>query len=430
MIVEILIAQQILSFGVQRRSYFWVRLIGYGFATVLMSVCAVMLYSILSGESYDYGETAGSLSTTIFNLSFYICIFVVTSIIYWLCYKQSIVQALSTSSVAYALQHMGKNVDELLHNMFELSNVWIIAIRVIVFACILVLVYFFFVKGHTQKIAQNRKNRARLIISLLVVFICIGMSRLTSDNIDRNSLSIIAESIYAIVCCVLVLVVQFGFYEVEHKADDVAMLEQIMSEERKQFVLSKETIDLINIKCHDLKHQISGLKKETFEENISSIEDAVMIYDCTVKTGNEVLDIILTEKKLQCESKKIHMVCVARGQHISFMETIDIYTLFGNVLSNAIESSSKIVEEDKRCINIKIKMVKDMLVISVDNYFIGEVEFANGLPVTSKDQKYHGFGMRSIERIVKKYDGELVISAKKDHFTTKIFFPVKKEIKK
>lgn len=373
---------------------------------------------IISGQDFGYGSASSSISNSIFNFIFYISIFIMVNVVCYSCYRQTLTQVLSCCSVAYAVQHIVKNVTDLVSMIPIFSKVLPqIAFSLVFFILMCYLLYYFFIREQSNRVNFNRKNKARLFISLLVIFICIGMSRLTSDNGGRNNISLIAESIYAITCCVLVLFVQFGFYEVE-------TMKELLHEERKQYELSKETIDTINIKCHDLKYQIAELRKNYSETAISSIEKAVMIYDCTVKTGNDVLDVILTEKKLQCENKNIHMTCVAHGEQIEFMETMDVYTLFGNVLSNAIESVAKVKNEEKRGIGINIIDIEEMICIHIENYFEGEIKFKDGLPVTDKDKDYHGFGMKSIKRIVKKYDGQMSVSAEQGKFSVDIFMPI------
>lgn len=80
---------------------------------------------------------------------------------------------------------------------------------------------------------------------------------------------------------------------------------------------------------------------------MDEIEKSVSLYDANVKTGNTVLDTILTEKSLLCYKKGIILSCVADGENIAFMEDADVYSLFGNALDNAIEAVLKLEEQRK-----------------------------------------------------------------------------------
>jgi len=71
--------------------------------------------------------------------------------------------------------------------------------------------------------------------------------------------------------------------------------------------LFKENMEMFNLKCHDMKHQIReiGANKGIPHEALEEIESKITVYDSVVKTGNDVLDTILTEKNLKCNRDSI-----------------------------------------------------------------------------------------------------------------------------
>ena len=117
------------------------------------------------------------------------------------------------------------------------------------------------------------------------------------------------------------------------------------------------------------------------------------------------------------------MTCLVSGELVSFMDRMDIYSLFGNALSNAIESVERVPDEEKRCVNVIVRNANGLLTIHVENYFEGTLELKNGLPVTDKDSNYHGYGMRSMARIAEKYGGELTVSVSGNKFNLDIVLP-------
>lgn len=154
----------------------------------------------------------------------------------------------------------------------------------------------------------------------------------------------------------------------------------------------------------------------------------ISIYDADVKTGNEAIDIILTEKNLLCCNKKIKLTCMADCKKLFFIDDSDLYVLFGNALDNAIEAVSKIDNKEKRYIGFTVYNHNDMISINVNNFYSGEISLdKDGLPITTKDNKdYHGFGMKSIKMIVDKYHGDVSIVTKDNIFNLNIFIPIKK----
>ena len=161
--------------------------------------------------------------------------------------------------------------------------------------------------------------------------------------------------------------------------------------------MSKENIELINIKCHDIKNQIAMLGSHVPEDEIRDLEKAINIYDTALRTGNEALDVLLMEKFMLCENKNIRLDCMIWGEGLSFMKQSDIYSLFGNAIDNAIEAVDKLSDVEKRCISVKGRADKGMFVIHIENFYEGDISFDSGLPqTTKKDKRYHGFGMKSI----------------------------------
>ena len=119
---------------------------------------------------------------------------------------------------------------------------------------------------------------------------------------------------------------------------------------------------------------------------------------------------------------------MANGDVIAFMDDMDIFSLFGNAISNAIESVSRIADPRRRQISLKVRRVGNLCSVHVENYYSGKIDFEEGLPVTDKDKNYHGFGMRSMKRIVESYGGALNVTCTDELFILDIVMPYKYKI--
>lgn len=95
-----------------------------------------------------------------------------------------------------------------------------------------------------------------------------------------------------------------------------------------------------------------------------------MIYDSNAITGNESLDILLTEKRLKCNSDGIVFSCIADGKLLNFLRPSEISVFFGNALDNSIEAECK-EDAEKRRIVLNVAKKNDMITISIENYFSG-----------------------------------------------------------
>ena len=182
-------------------------------------------------------------------------------------------------------------------------------------------------------------------------------------------------------------------------------------------------------KAHDLRHQIhtlAGGEKGVDSRVLADLSHEVDIYDSVVKSGNDALDTILTEKSLYCESRGITLGCIVDGASLNFMPAADLYSLFGNALENAIEAVERLDDPERRSVGLTVKRAGDMVSIHVENYFDGKVEFGSeGLPLSRKgDSLNHGYGVRSMRMIVEAAGGSLTTRATGDVFDLDVLLPV------
>lgn len=229
--------------------------------------------------------------------------------------------------------------------------------------------------------------------------------------------------------CAFVLWMEFELLYNRHLERDLAVMQRVRSDEARQYQLSKDTIDAINIKCHDIRHQIRHLEQGSTSIEKGVLEDLaqeVRIYDSRVKTGNDALDTILSEKRLLCEREGTRLTCIADGTALSVLSPQDLYALFGNLLDNAIEAVRRLDGTERRTISLVISRRGEMAVIHEENYFNGEIRFEGGLPVsTKKDAANHGFGTRSMQQTVERSGGSMTMHAQNDRFAVTIVLPIR-----
>jgi hypothetical protein len=274
-----------------------------------------------------------------------------------------------------------------------------------------------------------------LIVLVITIFLC------SVEDVYFAKLSAGKENIYSLheyyvlrqagnslsaICCAVVLLLASKTISEHELLQEVEYLKHSIKQGQRQYEISKDTIDLINIKVHDIKYKINSVLTEHGDVSKDVMDDlykSVRIYDANIETGNELLNVFITDKSLYCEQNGINLSCMIDGSKLEFMEAGDLYCLFGNIVDNALESVVQIQDKNKRVINLSVKAVNDMLFIQSDNYYAGELSFKDGLPQTTKeDSNWHGFGLRSIKLIVQKYGGELTTYVEDDIFHLSILF--------
>lgn len=435
MAIELLISEFMFSKHLEKRNYFYVRLISGILITLALTIWIEIIYTLTTSQDFIYNEPRG-VEDSIFKFIYYLLIYISTVFVMFASFKAKFTTILFYSAGGYALQHISSKILILITLIpgYPNSKDYILylnlGVDVLVTTLMYTLSYFIFIKRSIKNINEVKNLNLKVYLSIIVIIICIGLSRITTDNPSRNLLSILSESLYAIISCILVLTMLLDISEKDKIVEDNRIMLELLRKEKEQYKLSKENIAIMNIKYHDLKHIVNSIKKDGLsEDKLKSIEQVINVYDSNLKTGNDVVDIILTEKQLLCKDKNILFTSVINGKDISFMDSSDAYSLFGNALNNAIESVSKISDPSKRVITLNMSEIANMLSIHIENYFIGTIEFKNGLPVTKGDKNYHGFGMKSIELIVKQYHGELSASTKDDIFTLDIIIPIPSSLK-
>jgi hypothetical protein len=282
-----------------------------------------------------------------------------------------------------------------------------------------------------ESIQVNRKELLTVILITAAVFAVSNMSYLSHNGLFSSRFAaemfiirtLVDLSGISVLYAYHILVRE---YQIKFEVDT---LQNILEMQYKNYQLSQESIDMVNQKYHDLKHQITLLKAEVNSEKttryLEKMEQEIKIYEAQNKTGNKVLDAVLTSKSLHCQNCQIELTCVAEGALLSFMEDMDISSLFGNVLDNAIESTEKIADKNKRLIHLSVAGKKNFLRIRVENYCEEDLVFINGIPITTKkDKHFHGFGMKSIQSTVKKYGGSVTADVKKNWFELRILIPI------
>ena len=227
--------------------------------------------------------------------------------------------------------------------------------------------------------------------------------------------------------CVL-LYLENELFKKSELRKELEIMGLLWKKEKEQYQLSKENISMINQKVHDLKHQIHALRnagEEDVQRYLDEIEGSVQIYESIVQTGSAVLDTILTEKSLYCKERGITISCMADGSQMEFINTVDLYAVLGNAIDNAIEEVVKFEEKEKRQIDVLIYRRQQFLTIQINNPMQGNLVYEDGLPVTTKGSlQVHGFGLRSIRYILKKYDGVLTIREEDGSFSLRMLMPI------
>lgn len=225
----------------------------------------------------------------------------------------------------------------------------------------------------------------------------------------------------------LILIFQLNMRERALLKESYAM-NAVLRSQYDRYLHHQESLELVNMKYHDLKHQITALRLETDEKKreqwLDSMEQGLDSYKNIVNSGNPVLDVLLESKLMQAKKHNIEITCVADGKLLDFMHVTDICTIFGNALDNAIEAEILEPDESKRMIHVSISAQRQLVFIKVENYISKSVPVSRGLPGTTKaDKKNHGYGLKSIRHSAEKYHGNMTVKTDHNWFVLNVMIP-------
>lgn len=374
----------------------------------------------------------GSGSEALVMLTYGITLAVCLSLIAFL-FETSIWTALFCCTAGYTLQNLGSSVGALLMSLpfpIDAATAGPLAQMVAPFALVYLVAYAVLVsrihKNGLDMIESHVMLPMMAVVILAVIGFDVAIKELEASGAGTSI--VVTLRLVHILLCVLVLAFEYEVLYGKRMHEEAITIERIMADEKEQFQISRDTIDAINIKCHDIKHQIRqlGVTRSVDPEVLEEIERKVDVYDSAVRTGNEALDVILTEKSLLCDQEGICLGCIADGTALGMMPPSDIYSLIGNALDNAIEAARAVADPRRRSISLMLKRRGNMAILHVENYFAGTVRInGDGIAETTKaDRSAHGYGMKSMRLIAERYGGFLHASTQGDVFHLNIAIPL------
>jgi hypothetical protein len=276
---------------------------------------------------------------------------------------------------------------------------------------------------------------SKLFLSTTIVLVDVVLNSLIVYTLTEEPNPVLLFCVYmqSTLCCILAMGIQFTMLDRQIAVEESEKIQELWAQDKKQYERFRESVELINIKCHDLKHQLRAIRQgegEVSRDSLEEIEQALSVYNCKVETGNQVLDTILAEKSLLCEHEHIRLNCIAEGAALNFISASDLYSLFGNAISNAVEAVRKTEDLERRIIHLTVHRKGSMIFIHLENYCPNaeQLVFVDGLPQTTKDDSgYHGYGMRSMQMLAEKLGGGMEANVSDHIFNLNFFIPVAEE---
>ena len=400
-----------LCLGCEKRRHFALR----AAAGLVAGTALAYLYSFIPGSA--------NTMALLYIVKYFLCFFMV-----YLCmeaaYKSRAGRLLYFSICGYSFQHLAYSLALIAGALFSIE----VGTRLYVLAEFLVtaatFAFMFFVyRRLIAPAAAFVEDKLLLPFALLLTF-AVVMSVLGFGQNDRTVRMLLGG--YAALLCVTLLYAMYKIARASLAVAEKQTVQALSAKQKEQYDAYRKNIDYINAKCHDLKKQIGYLRGNVSDEKITEMQRAISIYDTAADTGCKTLDVILSEKGLQCEREKISFTYMADGSLVDFMDPVDICAIFCNLLDNAAEAASAVPDPERRIITPRVTRMGNLAHIAVGNSCVSAPK-GGDFATTKADKTLHGFGLKSVRASVSAYDGEMKIYARDGTFDVDILIPLRAE---
>lgn len=374
-----------------------------------MNLIAVVLYSV-------YGLACGLFDTPTLNIVMFVTM---NFAIFAMSLKESKWYSLLRTITLTVFMMFGELVIGL---VIDIGRVWeydqITEQESYILLLFSKLAYFIFVVLF-RRISANKEDKIswkeELLFLILPVATCVYLNAFlrVSAQVDEGAHFLL------MVVCVLLLVANVLVYIVYNMIVDKNVKISKMREEEHKKEIDRKGYEMLKEKYDDLRSMIHD-----FEKYCNSIEGLIGVDNDKAKkmlegvrgrnkefllveyTNNTALNVLINQKLRECAEKGITLDVDIRRKNMMFLDEFDTVTICANVIDNAIEAAENSTE--KR-VEIKIFDVNEAYAaLNVKNSCDEKpVELDGRLVTTKKDKKRHGVGMISIEKIAKKYKGNV-----------------------
>ena len=405
---ELLLATSVYVFKLRRRNHFWLWL--------------VLCLSCFIGFAYSWSliPYINSVTSLIFSILFFFIAFFGLIGSLMACFKVNIQAAMFLGTAGYAMQHFTYKLIQIVIGSIEKgipsfvdNNYGIYGI----YASFVIISLPIFYNMFGKKIHNNETliiEDSRLLIISIILIICTVILNLIYESFVKvsNLTLFIVGCLFDMVCCFLTLFIEFEMLKSKEISEAYIQMKTIWESEKKQLEISKENMDYMKILAHDLKHELNESTLLISKDKVDELNHRIAAFGNSIKTGNDILDLVIAERTLIVQKENINLSIIADGSVLSNMKQSDCYSLFMNIMDNAIDAVKEL-PKDQREISLAVRESMGMILIHEVNPFKGTLNFKDGLPQTTKrDSMYHGFGTKSIKGIVDSYSGDCEISIK------------------
>lgn len=344
--------------------------------------------------------------------------------------------ALFHSAVSVIMMNLGELImgsifSDFLRNFYEArSNIAILASfafmnKLLYFIPMYLLSHFF---KKPQENGKKNDNTVFLVMAVPLISIWLAITLLIVCHTTETS-PLLDQMITISAALVLFLnILVWAIYSyLQNKSMEFAKMQLLLQKENdaaEYYKMLLKQNENQNILIHDIKKHLQSIallnrqgKADKVDSYINEIVHSADLQSSVSVCDNEFLNIILCRYLRICEEQKISLQLDIRSHTVDFLTDSDLTGLFCNLLDNAAESAQNQPDAFIR-LTVTQKQKIPLTVLTMTNSCCKNPFTAGHKLISTKgNSKSHGFGMKSVERIVKNYGGDLKLYYKEEDKT-------------
>lgn len=307
------------------------------------------------------------------------------------------------------------------------SPIMVTCLEVTVSKVVVIFLYYIAVRGFIKKCPAIHSKKQS--VTYFVIFLCSFINMIVIMQGLSHDLN---NGILAINMCCIVLADLYSLYFIrvtdEKKVYDIKVraLEQQAKLQYEYYLQQEQKYNQTIQILHDVNRHIQSIKElcvlgnteetKKYAEQIGGILKPLIP---TKYTGNAILDILLSDKIRQTEDKEINFSVDLGGISFDFMEAINITTIFGNLLDNALEACEAIQNKPDKGIVLTAKKFQEIVSVTVEND-CNPIKWRADMPISEKGEN-RGIGLLNVRKSIDKYDGNLKLRENEGKFIAEFF---------
>ena len=236
---------------------------------------------------------------------------------------------------------------------------------------------------------------------------------------DSDAEKMIVRSIIIMICVTIMFILCVALYEIIQRSTYALMEQTIMEQAYKSRLENVEDIETNVERISRIKHELNKTliaanlmlkdgRTEEAREFLSQFDgDLDKIIVEKMYTNNIIINEFLTKKSKDCRQKNIDFVAVVNGE-LKLIKNVDIFCVLSNLLDNAIEAQTFV---DNKRVEVFIDENEDVCSLKIYNSISDDMVKAfkedTLFKTHKKDKLMHGYGLKNVNDVVKKYNGRI-----------------------